>query len=403
MKYVLIILLTFFSFAQFAKSGEIPVGQSAKNYPLHIVPSKGKIKTALAKEMQGRIIIMQWWGSRCKGSEEALILFNHIAGKYKRDIVFYAVTSDKLKNIQAFQTKNNYPFGFLRDKMQYKNEYFPAGSASHLVIIDKTGDCIYRGHPSILTEDLMDSLLKNNSLPESIQLAQKKAYNSDLFHQSFKLPYGKTAFKITSYNSAIEKGARYSTGNEFYSYNSSVYELYRDALFLNDYQITISEALKSKLSAIDSSHLFSMGFQFGKSNKPNDFPLYLKTLNDSLNSAFGLKAKLLLKDDSIVIIKKIYEGSSISKSLLRNSYSITVGGDTLTGKGLSIISLCESLNKNANMKMIFLSADASTLSYDFRLIIDRNAGSKSAIAEQLTKQGIEAEVKWMKYYFLQFL
>jgi hypothetical protein len=403
MKSILLILLTSFLFTQFVRTQEIGVGQSAKNYPLHIVPSKGKIKTALVREMQGKIIILQWWGARCKGSEEALILFDHIAGKYKRDILFYAVTYDKLKNIQAFQTKNSYPFGFLRDKMQYKNEYFPAGPASHLVIIDQTGNCIYRGHPSVLTEALMDSLLKNNSLPEDIKLAQKKAFKSDVFHQSYKLPYGKTAFKITPYNPEIEKGSRYSTGSTYYIYNAPVYELYRDALFLNDYQIIISEALKSKLSATDSSNLFSMGFQFRKSNKPEDFPMYLKTLEDSLNHALGLQSKLSIKDDSMVIIKKIQEGPHIVKSLLRNLYSTTFSGDTISGKGLSITTFCESLNKYANMKMIFLSADASTISYDLRIIIDRNTLSKSAIAEQLCKQGIEAEVKWMPYYFLEFL
>jgi hypothetical protein len=396
-------LLALCSFAQVAKGGEIAVGQSAKNYPLHIVPSKGKIKTALAKEMQGRIIILQWWGSRCKGSEAALILFNDIAGKYKKDILFYAVTYDRIKNIQAFQTKNNYPFGFLRDKMQDKNEYFPTGSASHLVIIDKTGDCIYRGHPSVLKEALMDSLLKNNSLPEDVMLAQKKAYNSNVFHQSYKFPYGKTAFKITPYNPDIEKGSRYSTGNDFYIHNAPVYELYREALFLNDYQITISDALKAKLSATDLSRLFSMGFQFKKSNKADDFPMYLKTLNDSLNYTFGLKAKLFMKEDSIVIIKRIQEGPHIVKSLVRNSYSITAGGDTVQGKGLSITTLCESINKYANMKMIFLSADVSTTSYDLHIIIDQKASGKAAMAEQLRKQGIEAEVKWMKYYFLEFL
>lgn len=403
MKSISLILLIFFLFTQFARTQEIGVGQSAKNYPLHIVPLKGEIKTALVSEMQGKIIVLQWWGARCKGSEEALILFNHIAGKYKNNILFYAVTYDKLKNIQAFQKQNNYPFGFLRDKMQYKNEYFPTGSASHVVIIDKMGVCIYRGHPSVLSEALMDSLLKNNSLPEDIKLAQKKAYNSNLFHQSYKLPYGKTAFKLTPYTPDIEKGSRYSTGSDYYIYNAPVYELYRDALFLNDYQITISEALKSKLSATDFSNLFSMGFQFKKSNKPDDFPLYLKTLKDSLNSAFGLKAKLLLKEDSLVIIKKIQEGSHIVKSLLRNSYSISAGSDTINGKGLSITSLCESLNKYMKMRMIFLSADASTSSYDLQIVIDRNTSSKSAIAEQLSKQGIEAEVKWMLYYFLEFL
>jgi hypothetical protein len=146
-----------------------------------------------------------------------------------------------------------------------------------------------------------------------------------------------------------------------------------------------------------------MGFQFKKSNKPDDFPLYLKTLKDSLNSAFGLKAKLLLKEDSLIIIKKIQEGSHIVKSLLRNSYSISAGSDTINGKGLSITSLCESLNKYMKMRMIFLSADASNSSYDLQIVIDRNTSSKSAIAEQLSKQGIEAEVKWMLYYFLEFL
>jgi hypothetical protein len=403
MKSILLILLTSFLFTQFARTQEIGVGQSAKNYPLHIVPSKGKIKTALVSEMQGKIIVLQWWGVRCKGSEEALILFNHIAGKYKNNILFYAVTYDKLKNIQAFQKKNNYPFGFLRDKMQYKNEYFPTGPASHVVIIDKMGGCIYRGHPSVLSEALMDSLLKNNSLPEDVKLAQRKAFKSDVFHQSYKLPYGKTAFKITPYNPDIEKQSIYSTGSYHYIYNAPIYELYREALFLNDYQITISEALKAKLSATDSSNLFSMGFQFRKSNKPEDFPMYLKTLKDSLNHALGLQTKLSIKDDSMVVIKKIQGGPHIVKSLLRSSYSITFSDDTVSGKGFSITTLCESLNKYANMKMIFLSADASTVSYDLRIIIDRNTWSRSAIVEQLSKQGIEAEVKWMPYYFLEFL
>jgi thiol-disulfide isomerase/thioredoxin len=402
-RYASFVLSTFFSFTPFAKSQEIEVGQTAINYPLHIVPTKGKIKTVLAKEKRGSIIVLQWWASKCEGSEDALILFNHIAGKYKKDILFYAVSNDRLKNIQDFQTKNNFPFGFLRDNIQYRNKFFPAGSASHLVIINKTGDCIYRGHPSVLTEALIDSLLKNNSLPENIKLAQQKAYNSDLFHQSYKHPYGQTAFKLTPYNPDIEKGSRYSTGSDYYMYNATVYDLYREALFLNDYQITVSEALKSKLSSTDLSNLFSMGFQFKKSNNPGDFPSYLKTLNDSLNAAFGLKTKLSLKDDSLVIIQKIQEGPHIVKSLVRNAFSITLGSDTVNGKALSVTSLCESLNKYANMKMIFLSADASTISYDLRIIIDRNTSSKSAIAEQLTKQGIEAEVKWAKYYFLEFL
>ena len=105
----------------------------------------------------------------------------------------------------------------------------------------------------------------------------------------------------------------------------------------------------------------------------------------------------------MVVINKIQEGPQIVKSLLRNHYSITAGSDTVNGKGLSVSSLCEVLNKYMSLKMIFLSADASSISYDLRIIIDKNTSSKSAVAEQLKNQGIEAEVKWMKYYFLEFL
>ena len=148
---------------------------------------------------------------------------------------------------------------------------------------------------------------------------------------------------------------------------------------MNDYQITISRELKSKLSAQDTFNLFSMGFQFRRSNTLKEFPMYLKALKDSLDSAFGLKTEFVVKEDSIVVIKKIKEGPRIAKSVLRNYYSLRFEGDTVDGKGISITSFCESLNRSASMEMIFVPADKSTSSYDLHIIIDRSKQSRSAI------------------------
>jgi peroxiredoxin len=300
MKKVLFILLFPISYCLYAQQMEIKPGDSAVKYKLKIVTSKESVKAISVADLNGKIIVLQWFNIYCQGSTDILKSLNNYYKKYGKEVSFYAVSPNTLNSIMKFKEKNFYDFLFCSDAGKLDNKYFPYTAEAHTVIINRKGICLHHGLFN-LTDAVLDTLIKSDSLPFLSQKESMESYKLKQFRNEFEEyrkamdSYSQTGFKLKPYKSNSLIDWKHGTdGKDYYGYNQSIYTIYRDGLLLKDDQIIISDTLNRKLSSMDTSNLYNVGFNIRKDNPYSNYH-YQKVFKTYLDSAFGLNTVLLKK------------------------------------------------------------------------------------------------------------
>lgn len=387
----------------YAQKTEIKPGDDASHYKLNIVTSKETIKTSNVSDLRGNIIIMQWWDILCSGSKEQLKSFNAFYQLYGKQISFYGVSKQPLSTIEKFKERNNYQFNFCRDAAQLKNKFFPYDAKGHMVIINRKGICLYHGS-FILSTSIIDTLLEKDNLPLEFQKLSEESYKFKQFRNEFEEnrksldSFNQTAFKLEPYTSSVKSTQSRINGKSFYGYNLPIYEIYRDGLLLNDKSIIISNALKKKLTAADTSNLYMVGFNLRKQGKYSNIH-YRKVFKAYLDSAFGLSTNLLKKKEEIIVITKINEGPNIKKT--DHIWKNETKGDSIFLNNFNAQDIVDQLNKNNSN--LFFSTIIKQDKYDVSLTLNKNSTNKEQIVQQLNKQGIDSKLSKEKIQYLEFL
>lgn len=315
MRKLLLLLLVVISQLTYSQQKEIKPYDDATKYNLKIAVSKESLKEMPIADLNGNIIILQWFNIYCQGSKEILKTFNDYYDKYKNDVSFFAVSPNQLSTIIKFKETNQYDFMFCHDAAKLNNKYFPYSAEAHTVIINRKGICLHHGSFN-LSDTLLDTLIKNDCLPLLSQKESIESYKLKQFRDEFEEyrksmdRYSQTGFKIEPYNSSLTTDSWYrSNGKDYYGYNQPIYNIYRDGLLLKDDRIIISDSSKQKLSSMDTTNLYLVGFNIRKDNRHSNYH-YQKVFKNYLDSAFGISSVLLkkrmdLKEQGIEPNKKI--------------------------------------------------------------------------------------------------
>lgn len=389
----------------YAQQTEIKPGDDASHYKLNIVTSKETIKESLVIDLRGHTIILQWWDTSCPGSKESLKSLNAFYKMYGTHILFYAVSNNSLSTIEKFKKKNNYQFTFCHDAAKLKNKFFPYDAKGHTVIINSKGICLYHG-PFVLNTSILDTLIAKDSLPVEYQKDSEEKYTFKLSANEFQEnnrsleSWNQTAFKLDPYASSIKQRTfRLNNGKYFYAYNLPIYEIYRDGLLLNDQNIIISDSLKKKLGATDTTNLYMVGFNLRKENTFFSKANYRKVFKTYLDSAFGLSTKLTMKKEEIIVVTKINEGANITKT--NSIWKNETWGDSILLQNCNSQNLVDHLN--TNFPFLFFSTTTKQTKYDMSLVLNKNVTSKEQIVQLLNKQGIDSKIRNRKVPYLEYL
>lgn len=404
MRYLFLILSIMLSAGTYAQKQIIKPGDDATNYKLKIVTSKESINEVPVADLKGNIIIMQWWDRGCHYSKEDLKSFNGYYKKYGNEVSFYAVSNDPLSSIEKFKERNNYKFTFCQDAAKLENKFFPHTAAGHLVIINRKGICLHHGSFN-LSKPLLDTLIAKDHLPSESQKYSIDSYKLKQFRNEFEEyqksmdSYSQTGFKLEPYNSSIKNETfSYSGSKYYYGYNQPIYNIYRDGLFLKDAHIIISDSLKRKLSAVDTSSLYLVGFNLRKENQFSKVN-YRKVFKTYLDSAFGLSTNLITKKEEIIIVTKINEGTNITKT--DYIWINEIKGDSMILHDYNAQNLVDQLN--SNFPILFYSKVVKQDRYNMHLLLNKDSSNKVQIVNQLKEQGIDSKILQKKVQFLQFL
>ena len=403
MRKVFLILLLLYSAGAYAQQQEIKPGDDASPYKLKIVTSKESVKEMPVAEIKGNIIIMYWWDRGCHYSKNDLKSFNAYYKKYGNEVSFYAVSDDDLSFIEKFKEKTNYQFSFCRDAAKLDNKFFPYTAMGHMVIINRKGICLHHG-PFFLSNTILDTLIAKDQLPLKLQSSADERFKLKQFRNEFEEykktmdSYTQTGFKLEPYNSSIGNGISYHSGKFFYGFNQSVYNIYREGLFLKDACIIISDSLKKKLSAKDTTNLYLVGFNLRKNN-PFSRTHYLKVFKSYLDSAFGLSTELIKKKAEIILVTKINEGTNIKKTDYNRMFDFS--GDTMFFNSYNAQSIIDHLN--SNFPVLFHNGVIKQDQYDVKLILNKDIINKEQIVDQLKDQGIDSKIIPKKIQYLEFL
>lgn len=401
---VLFICITL-TFNVFAQQKEIRIGDDASHYRLKVVTSKNKIEEKPIADLKGSIIIMQWMTNGCSGSKVQLKEMNSYYKKYSNDVSFYAIVDDPISMITSFKAKNNYTFNFCQDKGKMENKFFYFTAGSHMVIINRQGICLYRGSPSILSSDVVDTLIARDHLSTVFQKNAINSFNLKEYSYGFEEytssieRYDQTGFKLEPYKSSLITTSKFAKGKYFYGYNLPVYSIYRDGLLLNDARISISDPLKQKLNSQDTSNLYMVGFNINKKSGYNN--RYRRVFKNYLDSAFGLTTKLTRNKEDVIVIRGINLQGNINRTTDYQGKS-EVRMDTLLLKNVYLLNLAASLRNHLG-PVIINTSGLDNIPYDIKLVLSKEITDKQEIVKQLNKQGIKAKVEQAKISSLEFL
>lgn len=121
-------------------------------------------KTVTLRELRGKVVVLDFWATWCGPCRENFPFIREVHEKYKnKEFQLVAITDERRGTIEEFEKhwKSNYPI-FL-DTDRSVNDAFGVTGIPRLIVIGKSGEILFDGHPAQRDEVLraIDSGLKS--------------------------------------------------------------------------------------------------------------------------------------------------------------------------------------------------------------------------------------------------
>jgi len=147
---------------------------------------------SLFSDYKNKVIVLDFWFTTCAPCLYTMPHLNDLAEKYKKDnIAFVAITFENQKTVAAFLQKRKLLAMVGSDTTYSLINDYRVGSYPHTFLIDADGVLRWDGYPTLLTEEMIDVVLKKgyypnlededeNSLSSSSGEVVKKDYSIDI-------------------------------------------------------------------------------------------------------------------------------------------------------------------------------------------------------------------------------
>lgn len=148
------------------------VGNQCPSYGLELVDGSGKINI---KSLEGKIVVINFWGTWCDPCKEELPDFDRIATEYSDDVVVLAIHSTQSKASAPEYINKNFPsskmiFAYDTPLSKFEDMYYDllggTGGYPRTLILDKRGVITYTHEGKLSFDEIkekVDKILNPNS------------------------------------------------------------------------------------------------------------------------------------------------------------------------------------------------------------------------------------------------
>ncbi len=110
---------------------------------------------------EGKPVLLEFWATWCGPCVASMPHIADIAQRYNgRGLQVIGVTDDSSKNIGDFLRQHQIVFPIAIDHSQQYFRALDIRGIPHSVLVDKTGHILWEGHPSELTEAILEAALR---------------------------------------------------------------------------------------------------------------------------------------------------------------------------------------------------------------------------------------------------
>lgn len=173
MKYYLIAILVLLTNSYSCLSQEI--FEDKKAIPIEISDWVGSEPVALS----GKIIVLEFWATWCLPCINAIPHMNELANNFPEDkVLFLSINAhESAQTIEQFMEKTTFKTKVVRDLDKKTLDGFGVTLLPKTCIVDADGNFRWKGDPGLLTEELLNSLLENNTISTTVTARLSFSYS----------------------------------------------------------------------------------------------------------------------------------------------------------------------------------------------------------------------------------
>ena len=140
------------------------IGNKCPSYDLELVDGSGTVNV---RDFEGKVVIINFWGTWCSGCVKELPHFNQVADEYSDDVVVIAIHTVQDKNTAQEYIDTYYPeskmiFAFDEKLSAGKDMYYVylggQGSYPRTLVLDKNGLITFSTETTLTHEELVDAV-----------------------------------------------------------------------------------------------------------------------------------------------------------------------------------------------------------------------------------------------------
>ncbi|WP_187328851.1 TIGR03435 family protein [Echinicola rosea] len=327
----------------------------------------------------GQVMVLDFWFTSCAPCIYTIPHLNDLTEAYKNDnISFIAITYEKEEDVSKFLSRKKILASVGTDTAYQTINNYEVNAYPTTFLIDENGILKWRGHPSLLTSDMIDALLHKKYYPQVMADQQHPAPNKEL-NTNHLYP-----ITVTKNNyMQVASGIQYNT-RELSIANQPLDKILTFLL----------KKSKSRISVADQNR-YDVRFKFPKNLPPNEKnPTKVRSLLYELDYELALEQKevsgyaLHIANDSLFIRHAVDTTKAYSAS------GTSTKGTYWQGNGVPLQDLVDELE---NRFQIFVT-DRTNLNGYFELKFPFKTfdGAKSYLLEQygisLTPDQFEVEI-----------
>ena len=156
--FTLFLLIVTQSVAQIVK-----IGDFVPDYQFDKVLNYSKSSINL-REAEGKILIIEFWGTWCGSCIPALEHLNEIQKKFKDDIMVVGISDDTEERLNRFLLKRPVTVPLVSDPLNRSAKFFDVKAFPQTFVADKKGKIIAITHPDEITEEKIKDLIAGKSV-----------------------------------------------------------------------------------------------------------------------------------------------------------------------------------------------------------------------------------------------
>jgi len=315
-----LIVITLTGFSQNSMVGQKAPEIVVENWVYPIIQVGGWKNSKVPESLKGRVIILDFWFTKCAPCVASIPELNLLAKKYP-EIVFLSVTFDKKEIIEEFLNKMviYYPVG--SDTKEKTINAFKVQNYPQTFLINKEGIIQWQGSPFDLNEKILNKAL---NIPEKIATVNLN---------KSEIPYQNSAYSFSVQKHTLGMG--HASYSQFDPYKIIVFNKNLQYIFDQFYGINKSRILSNDSVFLNTNYDLNLKANKDITTEAN----CVEILKYNLPKELGLQLKKIRKDTLVNILQT--ENDSLLKNHLSDNkyFGTTIRYTNWEAKGATLDNL----------------------------------------------------------------